>query len=58
MSSDKKRIEWIDALRALAMVLVIYGHQVPDLTGFFVFTSPIIITLFFAITGYVFNENV
>ena len=26
------RVEWIDALRALAMVLVIYGHQVPDLT--------------------------
>lgn len=51
----RQRIEWVDALRALAMVFVIYGHQVPDFTGYFVFTSPIKLTLFFAITGYVFN---
>ncbi len=54
-TATKKRIEWIDALRALAMVLVIYGHRVPEWSGYFVFTSPIKIPLFFAITGYVFT---
>lgn len=52
----KKRKDWVDALRALAMILVIYGHRVPGWSEYFVFTSPIKIPLFFAITGYVFNR--
>ena len=55
LSAEKKRIDWVDALRALAMVFVIYGHRVPEWSGYFVFTSPIKIPLFFAITGYVFS---
>lgn len=35
------RIKWIDALRAIAMISVIYGHLAPNFTGYFVFTSPI-----------------
>ena len=54
---SRKRIDWIDSLRALAMIFVIYGHRGPGFTGYFVFTSPIKITLFFAITGYVFNPH-
>lgn len=53
---EKKRKDWVDALRALAMILVIYGHRVPNWSEYFVFTSPIKIPLFFAITGYVFNR--
>ena len=37
------------------MVFVVYGHLSPELTGYFVFTSPVKISLFFAISGYVFN---
>lgn len=37
------------------MVFVIYGHIANEFTAYFVFTSPIKISLFFAITGYVFN---
>lgn len=51
------RKDWIDALRAIAMILVVYGHQVSDWTEYFVFTSPIKICLFFAISGYVFNTS-
>lgn len=52
-----KRLAWIDALRAIAMILVVWGHQLKGVTEFFVFTSPIKIPLFFAISGYVFNAN-
>lgn len=51
----RPRLDWVDALRALAMLLVIYGHRVSDWIGYFVFTSPIKIPLFFAITGYIFS---
>lgn len=54
-SIDRK--EWIDALRALAMFFVVYGHQVKGWTDYFVFTSPIKICLFFAISGYVFKYD-
>ena len=48
---------WIDGLRALAMLFVIFGHQASGHTGYFVFTSPIKIPLFFMVTGYVFNDK-
>lgn len=54
---EKKRKEWIDALRAMAMFFVVLGHQIPGKAAYFVFTSPIKIPLFFMITGYVFNYN-
>lgn len=51
----KQRKNWVDALRALAMFFVILGHLLKGKTGYFVFTSPIKLPLFFMITGYVFN---
>lgn len=50
------RKPWIDALRALAILFVMYGHMVQGETAFFVFTSPIKIPLFFALTGYLFKD--
>lgn len=51
---NKVRLEWIDALRALAILLVIYGHRVqPD--AFTVFVNPIKMPLFFALSGYLFH---
>ena len=55
--NNQYRIECVDALRALAILLVIYGHSVQYFKEFFIFTSPIKIPLFFAITGYVFKTR-
>ena len=51
------RKEWIDGLRAMAMLFVIFGHQISGFTPFYVFTGPIMIPLFFMITGYVFKDS-
>lgn len=53
----KDRKEWVDVLRGLAIVLVVYGHQVQDWDNYFVFTSAIKIPLFFFISGYLFKPN-
>lgn len=56
-----KRKTWVDCIRALAMVLVVFGHAsyklVSDRYLFFLFTSPIKMPLFFAISGYVFSQK-
>ena len=52
---NKNRKGWIDALRGLAILLVMYGHCAQDFIEFFVFTSPVKMPLFFAISGYVIN---
>ena len=48
---------WLDLLRGLALLFVIYGHQVGGWYGYFLLTSAVKIPLFFAITGYLFNEK-
>lgn len=48
---------WLDALRGIAIILVVYGHCVQGWTEFFVFTSPVKIPLFFAISGYLFKPR-
>lgn len=53
----KKREEWIDAVRALAICLVVFGHQYAGNNTFFVFTSPIKMPLFFVLSGYLFNPK-
>ena len=53
----KDRKEWIDALRAMAMIFVVFGHQAQWCDVFFLYTTPIKIPLFFAISGYLFNDR-
>lgn len=50
-----KRIEWLDALKATALIFVIFGHILLKGTPFFVITSPIKVPLFFAVSGYLFS---
>jgi len=50
-----KRKDWIDGLRGLAMLLVIYGHICMGVRPYSVFSQPIKLPLFFAVTGYVFS---
>ena len=54
-SYNATRLAWIDVLRALAIILVVFGHQVGGEIVFFLFTSPVKMPLFFAISGYVFS---
>lgn len=59
-STGRERQEWLDVLRALAIIFVVYGHVLKN-TGnayiYYVFTSPIKIPLFFAISGYLFKDD-
>ena len=55
------RKPWIDLLRAIAIAFVIFGHHLPTSLDnrfiYFVFTSPIKLPLFFAISGYLFSAD-
>lgn len=53
--SSNLRLPWVDALRALAMLFVVFGHQAVWFDDFFLYTTPIKIPLFFAISGYLFK---
>jgi len=53
----KDRKQWIDFLRGLAMLLVIWGHIDRSIGLYFLITSPFKMPMFFAITGYVFNDR-
>ena len=55
MANASARKPWIDLLRGLALLMVIYGHQVGGWYPYFLLTAPVKIPLFFAITGYLFN---
>lgn len=59
-STGRERQEWLDVLRALAIIFVVYGHVLKNAGNayiYYVFTSPIKIPLFFAISGYLFKDN-
>lgn len=57
MVKQNKRIEWIDTLRAIAIILVVFGHFYSNNYLFFLLTSPIKIPLFFVITGFLFKKK-
>lgn len=54
-SGANKRIEWVDALKAIALIFVVFGHILLEGSAFFVITSPVKIPLFFAVSGYLFS---
>ena len=54
------RKSYIDGLRGLAMLVVVFGHSLlrnPDVDSsiYFVFSSPLNVALFFTISGYLFS---
>lgn len=60
--SVKQRKPYIDSLRGIAMLVVVYGHCLLSQsdTGYslyFVYTSPFNVALFFVISGYLFTTN-
>lgn len=54
---QSKRVEWIDFLRGIAMLLVIWGHVDRTHQMYFVITGPFKMPLFFAISGYLFKDR-
>lgn len=52
---QQSNIRWIDNMRALVMLMVIYGHIVAKPASFFLLTSPMKMPGFFAISGYLFH---
>lgn len=52
-----QRKQWLDALRAIAIILVVYGHCVEEWDLYFIFTSPVKMPLFFVISAYLFNSR-
>lgn len=54
-SNAKKRVDWLDALKATALIFVVFGHILLEGSAFFVITSPVKIPLFFAVSGYLFS---
>ena len=57
MEKTVERKQWLDGLRAIAMLLVIAGHLLPEHSAFFALTNPVKLPLFFAISGYLFKER-
>lgn len=57
MREEKNRIEWIDTMRGIAMVMVIYGHiDGGSFVGKFVYLFHV--PAFFFLSGYLFNPSV
>lgn len=52
MSGNIKRKPWVDSLRALALLMVVFGHCARGEYNLFAFTNPVKMPLFFAISGY------
>lgn len=51
-----KRIEWIDSIRGLGIVLVILGHMsIPEILRQFIFSFHM--PLFFIVSGWLYNNN-
>ena len=53
----RNRKLWIDSIRAIAIIMVVFGHQIPEETSYLVYTSTVKMPLFFAISGYLFSDR-
>lgn len=54
-NNANNRKEWLDALRALAIIIVVYSHCVSGWLPFYLLIGPIMMPLFFEISGYLFK---
>ncbi len=56
-SQAGERKLWLDALRGVAMIFVVFGHSCHAWPYYFAVTSPIKMPLFFAISAYLFKPR-
>lgn len=54
---QKKRINWIDVTRGIAFLMVIYSHLQYCNSSLMHYFSPIFLTTFFFVSGYLFKEG-
>lgn len=54
---QKKRINWIDVSRGIAFLMVIYSHLQYCNSSLMHYFSPIFLTTFFFVSGYLFKEG-
>lgn len=52
-----ERKHWLDLLRGIAIIMVVIVHQIDHNIYWNVYTGHIMMPLFFAISGYLFNNN-
>ena len=57
VDNKKERYEWVDALKAMAIAFVVFGHQVGGINEYFLVTSPIKMPIFFIISGFLFKRR-
>lgn len=57
MEAMKDRIEWIDALKGIGIILVVYGHIHSEQDSVRLFIYLFHMPLFFAISGYLFKQT-
>lgn len=53
----KQRIDWLDASRGMAFLMVIYSHLPMAHDGVMVFFAPVFLTTFFFVSGYLFKSG-
>ncbi len=56
ITAARPRKAWVDALRALAIFMVVFGHRA-GCADYYLFSSPVKMPLFFALSGYLFNDR-
>lgn len=56
-NSPTTRVDWIDAIRALAITFVVYGHAARGFDLFTTLSGPIKMPLFFVLSGFLFKSN-
>ena len=59
MSEGKKRIEWIDIVKGIAIILIIIGHSLGDYSRSFLAAMiyAVHVPVFFILSGYLFRER-
>lgn len=57
VNTIKKRINWLDVSRGLAFLMVIYSHLELCDSAIMRYLSPVFLTTFFFVSGYLFKEN-
>lgn len=53
----ESRMKWLDMLKGMAACFVVLSHISVGQTWYYVVTGPIMLPLFFIVTGYTFNKN-
>ena len=57
MTTETKRIDWIDSARGVAFLMVIYYHSIYENRELMYYFFPVFLTMFFFVSGYLFKNT-